>query len=64
MRRDTPTRSEEGLLFHRSPYSFMDHPLRTLLYELFLEPFLRLLQQPFEGKAYARRTKNDTRGAA
>ena len=31
------------------PYSLMDHPLRTLLtllYELFLEPFLGPLQHP------------------
>ena len=26
----------------------MDHPLRTLLYELFLEPFLRRVKRPFE----------------
>jgi len=25
----------------------MDHPARTLLYELFVEPILRLLQRPF-----------------
>ena len=42
----------------------MDHPVRTLLYELFLKPSLRLLQRPFEGKANARPTKNDMRKAA
>jgi hypothetical protein len=26
----------------------MDHPLRTLLYELFLEPILRLLQRVWD----------------
>jgi hypothetical protein len=26
----------------------VDHPLRTLLYELFLEPFLRRIKRPFE----------------
>jgi hypothetical protein len=41
----------------------MDHPVRTLLYELFVEPFLRLLQRPFEGKANARPTKNAVRTA-
>jgi hypothetical protein len=25
----------------------MDHPVRTLLYELFVEPVLQLLQRPF-----------------
>lgn len=25
----------------------MDHPVRTLLYELFVEPVLQLLQWPF-----------------
>jgi hypothetical protein len=29
----------------------MDHPLRTLLYELFVEPPLRLLQRAFGRKA-------------
>ena len=42
----------------------MEHPVRTLLYELLVEPFLRLLQRPFEGKANARPAKNDTRKAA
>ncbi len=42
----------------------MEHPVRTLLYELFVEPFLRLLQRPFEGKADARPTKNHMRKAA
>ena len=42
----------------------MVHPLRTLLYELFVKPFLRLLQQPFERKANAPPTNDDTRGAA
>jgi hypothetical protein len=42
----------------------MDHPVRTLLYELFVEPFLRLLQRPFEGKANAPPTKSDMRKAA
>jgi hypothetical protein len=27
----------------------MDHPVRTLLYELFVEPILRLLQRPSRG---------------
>ncbi len=26
----------------------MDHPLRTLLYELFFEPILRLLQRAWD----------------
>jgi len=42
----------------------MDHPVRTLLYELFVEPLLRLLQRPFEGRANARPTKNEMRKAA
>jgi len=29
----------------------MDHPVRTLLYKLFLEPFLLLLQRPFQWRA-------------
>jgi hypothetical protein len=41
----------------------MDHRVRTLLYELFLEPSLRLLQRPLEGKANARPTKNAVRTA-
>lgn len=35
----------------------MDHPLRTLLYELFVKPFLTLVQQPFGRKANARPPK-------
>ncbi len=42
----------------------MDHPLRTLLYELFVEPFLRLLPRPFGRKANALPTKNELRKAA
>ena len=37
----------------------MDHPLRTLLYELFVEPFLRLLQRPFRRTVNALPTRND-----
>ncbi len=36
----------------------MDHPVRTLLYELFVEPSLRLLQRLLERKVNARPTKN------
>ncbi len=39
----------------------MDHPVRTLLYELFLEPFLRLLQRPFKRKVNVPPTKNAVR---
>jgi hypothetical protein len=42
----------------------MDHPVRTLLYELFVEPFLRLFERPFGRKVNARPTKNDMRKAA
>ncbi len=42
----------------------MDHPVRTLLYELFVEPFLRLFERLLEGKLNARPTKNDMRKAA
>jgi len=42
----------------------MDHPIRTLLYELLVEPFLRLLQRLFGRKANARPTKSDMRKAA
>jgi hypothetical protein len=42
----------------------MDHPVRTLLYELFLKPFLRLFERPFGRKVNARPTKNDMRKAA
>ncbi len=42
----------------------MDHPLRTLLYELLVEPFLRLLQRLLERKVNAPSTKNDMRKAA
>jgi hypothetical protein len=42
----------------------MNHPLRTLRYELFLEPFLRLLQRPFGRKVNAPPTKNAARRAA
>ena len=47
-----------------SPYFLMDHSVGTLLYELFVDPFLRLLQRPFEGKANARPAKNDMWKAA
>lgn len=40
----------------------MDHPLRTLLYELFVKPFLTLVQQAFGQKANARPPKSDTSG--
>jgi NifU-like protein len=36
-----------------------DHPLRTLLHELCVEPSLRLLQRPFGRKVKALPTKND-----
>jgi hypothetical protein len=36
----------------------MDHPVGTLLQELFVEPFLRLLQRPFARKVNAPPTKN------
>jgi len=42
----------------------MDHPVRTLLYELFLEPFLRLWQRPFGGNVNASATKNVVRKVA
>jgi len=42
----------------------MNHPVRTLLYELFVEPFLRLLQRLFEGETNVRATRNDMRKAA
>jgi hypothetical protein len=42
----------------------MDHPVRTLLHELVVEPFLRLFEQLFEGKLNARPTKNDMGKAA
>ena len=42
----------------------MDHPVRTLLYELLVEPFLRLLRLPLERKVNARPTKNDMTKAA
>jgi hypothetical protein len=29
----------------RSPVPFMDHPIRTLFYELLVEPLLRFLQR-------------------
>ncbi len=41
----------------------MDHPV-SLLYELFVEPFLRLLQRLLERKVNARPTKNHMRKAA
>ena len=37
-------RMEEGY-GDAEPYSVMDHPFRTLLYEFFVEPLLRLLQR-------------------
>ena len=37
----------------------MDHPLRTLLYELLAEPFLRLLQRLFGRKGNARLLKGN-----
>lgn len=42
----TPLRTEKGFA-DAQPYSAMDHPLRTLLYELLVEPLLRLLQRMF-----------------
>ena len=36
----------------------MDHPARTLLYELSVEPFLRLLQKSLGRKVNAPATKN------
>lgn len=46
----TPLRMEKGFARAR-PYSAMDHPLRTLLYELLVEPLLRLLQRLFGSSA-------------
>jgi hypothetical protein len=42
----------------------MDHPVRTLLYELFLEPFRRQLQRPFGPSVNASATKNVVTKAA
>jgi hypothetical protein len=42
----------------------MDHPVRTLLYELFVEPFLRLLQRLFGQEVNTRPKKNDMKKAA
>jgi hypothetical protein len=42
----------------------MDYPVRTLLYELLLDPFLRLLQRLLRRKVNAHPTKNDMRKAA
>ncbi len=42
----------------------MDHPVRTLVYELFVEPFLGLFQRLLERKVNARPTKNHMRKAA
>jgi hypothetical protein len=42
----------------------MDHPVRTLLYKLFLEPFRRLLQRPFGPNVNASATKNVVSKAA
>jgi hypothetical protein len=42
----------------------MDHPVRTLLYELLVEPLLRLLQRPLRRKVNVPPTKKDMRKAA
>ena len=46
----TPLPMEKGFA-NAQPYSAMDHPLRTLLYGLLVEPLLRLLQRLFGSSA-------------
>ena len=46
----TPFRMEKSL-GTAQPDSVMDHPFRSLLYELLVEPLLRLLQRMFGSSA-------------
>jgi len=41
----------------------MDHPVRTLLYELFVEPSVRLLRRLFQRSLNSRPTKDHIRKA-
>ncbi len=61
-RQDTPELTAGYTLVGR-PNFLVEHPLRTLLYELFVEPFLRLLQRALGGKVHALSTKTAVRTA-
>ncbi len=61
---DATRYSRIGGRLHLVPYFLMDYPVRTLLYELFVEPSLRLSQRPLGRKVHARPTKNDMRKVA